>query len=170
MPPSRWLSAVSARSSNNAVVSARRIAVAAVLGATLVAVPAVQALGRNAAGSLGCDALGSTIARPAGIPVGFPIPRGMRFSDAYTNAAGTTVVLGFAPLSLHTAASWYRRAAAAAGYRATWVDAERGEAEARVVQARTTVLWRVNAVPGCARTVVVTLDLSGRPGRGIAAG
>lgn len=92
------------------------------------------------------------------------MPPGTRFSDAYANAAGTTVVLGFAPLALKDAATWYRRRAVAAGYRAVWVDAERGESEARVVRARTTVHWRVNAVSGCARTVVLTLELAGRPG------
>jgi hypothetical protein len=92
------------------------------------------------------------------------MPLGTRFSDAYANAAGTTVVLGFVPLALNDAAAWYGRHVLAAGYRATWVDAERGEAEARVVRARTTALWRVNAVRGCARTVVLTLELAGRPG------
>jgi len=146
-------------------VSVRRLAAVATLGATLVAVPAVRAFGRDAAAASVCTALGSTIARPAAIPVGFPVPPGTRFSDAYANAAGTTVVLGFAPLALNDAAAWYRRHAVAAGYRAIWVDAERGEAEARVVRARTTVHWRVNAVSGCARTIVLTLDLAGRPGR-----
>lgn len=93
------------------------------------------------------------------------MPRGTRFSDAYTNAAGTTVALGFVPLTLRGAAGWYRRHVAAAGFRPTWADAETGEAEARVVHGRTTVLWRVNAVRGCARTVVLTLELAGRPGR-----
>jgi hypothetical protein len=93
------------------------------------------------------------------------VPPGTRFSDAYANAAGTTVVLGFVPLALNDAAAWYRRHVVAAGYRPTWVDAERGEAEARVVRARTAALWRVNAVRGCARTVVLTLELAGRTGR-----
>jgi hypothetical protein len=92
------------------------------------------------------------------------VPPGARFSDAYANATGTTVVLGSTPLALNDAAAWYRRHAVAAGYKAIWVDAERGEAEARVVRARTTVHWRVNVVSGCAPTVVLTLELAGRPG------
>jgi hypothetical protein len=146
------------------VVSVRRLAAAATLAATLVAVPAVRAFGRDATAGSACAALGPTIARPAASPAGFPMPLGTRFSDAYANAAGTTVVLGFVPLALNDAAAWYGRHVLAAGYRATWVDAERGEAEARVVRARTTALWRVNAVRGCARTVVLTLELAGRPG------
>lgn len=146
-------------------MSVRRIAAAATLAATLVAVPAVRAFGRDATVQSSCAVLGSTIPRPAAVPAGFPVPRGTRFSDAYANAAGTTVALGFVPLALQEAASWYRRHVVAAGYRPTWVDAEQGEAEARVVRARTTVLWRVNAVRGCARTSVLTLELAGRPGR-----
>lgn len=153
------------RGGNNGVVSVRRIAVAAALTATFAAVPTVQALGGAENVRSACAALGSTIPRPAGVPAGFPVPRGTRFSDAYTNAAGTTVVLGFVPLALHDAAGWYRRHVTAAGFRPTWVDAEIGEAEARVVRGRTTALWRVNAVRGCARTVVLTLELAGRPGR-----
>jgi hypothetical protein len=145
-------------------VSATRIAAAAAFAATLVAVPAVRALGGDTPFRLACTALGPTIARPAAIPPGFPVPRGALFSDAFTNAAGTTTVLGFVPLGLNDAAAWYRRRAAAAGFRPTWVDAEIGEAEARAVRARTTVHWRVNAVQGCARTVLLTLELAGRPG------
>ena len=132
--------------------------------ATAVAAPAVQALGRDAPGST-CGELRAPIGTRAAGPAGFPIPPGTRLSDRYTNAAGTTVVVGFAPLPLRAAVSWYRRHALAAGYRSTWVDAERGEAEARVVRARASVLWRVNAVSGCARASVVTLELSGRPSR-----
>jgi hypothetical protein len=146
-------------------VSVPRIAVAAALFATFAAVPAVQALGGDEKVLSACAALGSTMPQPAKVPAGFPVPRGTRFSDADTNAPGTTVVLGFVPLALHDAAGWYRRHATAAGYRPTWVDAEIGEAEARVVRGQTTVLWRVNAVRGCARTVVLTLELAGRPGR-----
>jgi hypothetical protein len=146
------------------VVSALRVSAAAAFAATLVVVPAVRALGGDTPARSACAALGTPIARPAAIPAGFPVPRGVRFTDVYANAAGTTTVLAFVPLGLSEAAAWYRGRAAAAGFRPTWVDAEVGEAEARVVRARTTVHWRVNAVRGCARTVVLTLELAGRPG------
>jgi hypothetical protein len=111
-----------------------------------------------------CARLGTAVHRPADIPPGFPVPRGTRFTEVSTGAAGTRLILGYAPLGLREAASWYRRQIAAAGYRQTSADAELMEAEARFAGEGTIGSWRVNAIQGCADAVVLTLGFAGRPG------
>ena len=142
-----------------------KLTVTAVVATVLVTVPVMRAFAGSEQRTLpSCAQLGHEIARPAFVPNGFPVPRGTRFTDQTTSAAGTRIALGYAPLDLRAAAVWFRRNVQGAGFRTTSADAELAEAEARVAGNGLIGMWRVNAIRGCANAVVVTLAFAGRPG------
>jgi len=141
-----------------------RILTVTLAAIVLVTVPVMRAFAGSDARPLPhCAQLGKAIARPATVPAGFPVPEGTRFSELTTNAAGTRLVLGYAPLGLGAATRWFRREVPQAGYRFTSADAELVEAEARFTGNGIVGLWRVNVIRGCANAVVVTLAFAARP-------
>jgi hypothetical protein len=147
----------------------KRLIIGTLAASLLVPVPVMRAVAGETVRPLPtCAQLGTSIPRPAAVPPAFPVPRGTRFTEVTTSAAGTKLVLGYAPLGLRDAASWYRRQITAAGYRQTSADAELVEAEARFAGEGTIGLWRVNVIRGCANAVVLTLGFAGRPGAGSA--
>ena len=147
----------------------RTVVIASFAASIAIAGPVVRAFASTHPSHVaGCATAAPQIDARSILPVGFPLPAGVKFTWIERNGAETTLV-GIAPRALPATASFFRAALAKIDTRSAWTDAEFGEAEARFSGPALAGKWRVNAIAGCARASVVTLSFPSRVDPSVAA-